>query len=334
MAGDLRKFGTELVAAARMAPSLHNAQPWAFRITSDAVRIYADRSRSVRVLDPDSRQMYIGVGAALYAIRLAFDAYVRAEAQVAVVPGADASDEPGTGGLELVAVITAGEERAPSPEVVRLTGQLHRRRTIRERMNPRIPAAAREELTSHATSEGAALWWIWSPADRKTLAHLVTMGESREQADPRIQAELTQWVGGQPVRTGSGLAEQTLGPSAQLSRTADFPARDFAGGRPRLSPDIDAQEAQPTIAILTTRDDHRFDWLRAGQAAMRVMLAATAHGLGASYYNQPLELPDLRARLEHELALPGSAQLVLRFGRPIGGWPVPTPRRPLDDLLL
>jgi hypothetical protein len=62
-----------------------------------------------------------------------------------------------------------------------------------------------------------------------------------------------------------------------------------------------------------------WDWLRAGQALQRVLLAATRHGVRTSMLHQAMEWPDLRA------AMAGSRrrcrpQLLIRFGYgPDGG---------------
>ena len=318
-----------------MAPSLHNAQPWAFRVQSGVVEVYADRDRALRVLDPDDRQMFIGVGAALFVIRLGI-AVQGGEPVTSLHPADVMSDEGRAGerGRVLAARVWVGGEHLPDPLEVGLLEQVGKRRTIRERMDPHVPESTRGKLADAASAEGADLWWVQRADDSRALAHLVSVAESREQADPRVQAELTQWVGGHVARHGAGVPEEALGPPGELGRTAMFASRDFAGGRPRLAPDLEGQEEHPTVAVLTTSDDQPVDWLSGGQAMMRVLLAATAEGLGASYYNQPLELPDLRQRVREELGLPGAPQLVLRFGRPVEGWPVPTPRRSVDDLLL
>ncbi|WP_020576633.1 Acg family FMN-binding oxidoreductase [Actinopolymorpha alba] len=320
---DLRKHAEDLVDKARMAPSLHNAQPWAFRIKSNAVEIYLDHSRDVPVLDPAGRQMLIGVGAAVFTIRLGIS-LLGATPTTALLPGPERG--------ELAASVTLGPEHLPAMEEARLMQQVPLRRTIRDRFDPQVPAKVREELTAEATEETATLTWVTDPAQRTELAHLVALAERREQADPRIQEELARWVGGRTVRYGSGIPEEALGPSGESGRE-EFQQRDFAGGRPRFSPASVEQEMEPTIAVLTTDGDRPVDWLRAGQALMRVLLTATAHGLAASYLNQPLELPDLRPRVRETLALVGFPQLILRLGRPIGGWPLPTPRRPVADLL-
>ena len=111
--------------------------------------------------------------------------------------------------------------------------------------------------------------------------------------------------------------------------------RDFAGGRetgrPRHAGPV---EAHPVVAVLETAGDRPEDWLRGGQALMRVLLAAAADRYAASYLNQPLELPGLRQQLRDELRLDGWPQIILRLGRPAGVLQPQPSRRPVADVLL
>ena len=59
-----------LVWVAARAPSLHNTQPWRFKVLEDAIELYADYSRQLRT-DPIARELLISCGAALYGLRLA-----------------------------------------------------------------------------------------------------------------------------------------------------------------------------------------------------------------------------------------------------------------------
>ena len=68
---DLRDRAEEIVRAASRAPSLHNAQPWAFRVTPAEVEVYADWDRRVPIADPWTGSSFIGLGAAVFGVRLA-----------------------------------------------------------------------------------------------------------------------------------------------------------------------------------------------------------------------------------------------------------------------
>jgi hypothetical protein len=67
--------------------------------------------------------------------------------------------------------------------------------------------------------------------------------------------------------------------------------------------------------VLCTAGDGPGDWLRAGEALERVLLAITRHGFTASPLTQVTEVPTTRARLRAELGLIGYPQILLRVGQ-------------------
>jgi hypothetical protein len=49
-----------------LAPSIHNSQPWAFRIqNNNTIELYGDRKRALPVVDPIGRELTISCGTAL-----------------------------------------------------------------------------------------------------------------------------------------------------------------------------------------------------------------------------------------------------------------------------
>ena len=82
--------------------------------------------------------------------------------------------------------------------------------------------------------------------------------------------------------------------------------------------------------VLSTAGDTPQQWLRAGQALERVLLTATVQGLATTPLSQPLELPRLRL-LMTDRDVSAYPQVVLRIGYGPAG--VPSPRRPLDDVV-
>jgi nitroreductase len=105
--------------------------------------------------------------------------------------------------------------------------------------------------------------------------------------------------------------------------------RDFGRGRRPASRPTVAIADEPLLLLLSTPWDSTQDRLRAGMAMERVLLAATAAGLAATFLDQALEHPELRWLLRDPLRGTGTPQVLLRIGYPTAE-PTVTPRRPTD----
>ncbi len=55
-----------LLNYAILAPSGHNTQPWFFTIEDNAIELYADRTSTLPVVDPNNRELIISCGAAYF----------------------------------------------------------------------------------------------------------------------------------------------------------------------------------------------------------------------------------------------------------------------------
>ena len=324
---DLRPDAAALVRVARLAPSLHNAQPWRFRVDRGYVDVLLDPDRLLPTADPTGRQAHLGLGAAVELLRLALSTRDRT---VTVLPWPDPGDPL------VVARVLAGDRRPADPEEWRLLAALPARRTVRNPFAPDpVPVPLRVHWRERAEDVGAGLYWVEGVGERVGVAALVAAAERLQQRDPVYLAELDRWTAPDRVAEGAGVPPSAYGLTAAAGHGAEFPLRDFAGGRDTDRPRHSGPaEEHPVVAVLHTPQDRPPDWLRGGQALMRVLLAAAAEGYAASYLNQPLELPGLRRQLRDELRLAGWPQLILRIGRPAGAWPPPAPRRPVEDLLL
>src|SRR2546423_860927 len=110
------------VAHAVLAPSNHNSQPWLFGIGDGALRVRADRSRALPVVDPFDRELVISCGAALLNARLALRGLGYATT-VEVLP--DRSDP------DLLACLHLAGRRVPTTADLQLVEAIPRRRTNR-----------------------------------------------------------------------------------------------------------------------------------------------------------------------------------------------------------
>jgi nitroreductase len=68
-----RQLTNELLRAATATPSMHNTQPWRFRVryASWTIELWADPARMLPVADPHGRAAHIACGAALFNLRMA-----------------------------------------------------------------------------------------------------------------------------------------------------------------------------------------------------------------------------------------------------------------------
>jgi hypothetical protein len=213
---------------------------------------------------------------------------------------------------------------AVPPAVRALAKAIPRRHTSRRAfwVAP-VPADVRDELVAAARTEGAHLL-LAHPVVRRAVLSVVRTADVRWRNDPAYRSELADWT---DRPGGDGIPLDAFGSWDALEIV---PIRDFGLLSPVDDRWAEPFEDQPMIAVLYTVGDTPHDWLRAGQALERALLAATVHDLSATLMTQPLEVPELRALLADE-AGGRVAQAIVRFG--YGPPPVPSPRRPVEEVL-
>jgi Nitroreductase family len=306
-----------LTSYAVLAPSSHNTQPWYFRVANSAVYLYADRTRSLPVNDPDDRELTISCGCAAMNVRIAA-AYLGLAAQIQVLP--DLQDE------DLLAVISFSE----CPDEVTRDAQLFefigKRRTYRKRFKEEdVDESIIHQLQEAAAAENASLQILSQDTGREQAAVLVGEGDAIQWANPSWRRELAAWM--HPRRKGDGLTVPWLAaPFAQAV------VRTFDMGNGIGAKDGELAKQSPILAVLGTKRDDTADWISAGEALQRVLLTACKNGLQASYLNQPIQVSSLRPKLQQLLPADEFPQLLLRLGYPSEALPA-TPRRNIREVI-
>jgi nitroreductase len=310
---------SRMVNAAAAAPSVHNTQPWRFRCADEeTMELYADLGRLLRVTDPLGRGLGVSCGAALCNLRLAVR-MTGHDAHVVTLP--DPAHRP-----DLLARVRAVPAGPPGQDERLLYEMIPHRRTNRFPFDGRrLPTAVLVELVHAAHAEGATLVLLKGRTARRVLG-MIGAAEATLAAEESYRAELARWTA--PGRR-DGVPRHAVGPRP---RDGELPMRDFRLGEGRHAEGAPsaAFEAHPQLAALFTRGDGPLDWLRAGQALQRVLLTATARGVAASLFSQPLDLRPAQHSGDRAGPL-GHVQMLIRLGY---GPPVPrVPRRPAFEVL-
>ena len=310
----------EAAALAGYAPSIHNSQPWRWRVGTGVLDLYTARGRQLAITDPDGRLAVLSCGAALHHAGTA----LVAEGWRADVVRLPDPDDPG----HLARITTAGQAPVPA-EAMRHVQTIRVRHTDRRPVTGE-PLRAEDLATVVAAVEGeGGRLHVLRRDDVIELAAAVSYAQKTEAADEAWQAELAYWTGGSRP-AGSGVPDTAI-PEQPTQTTV--PSRDF--GHPGTLPVSTEHDRTATFAILYGSEDARIDWLRAGEALSAGWLAATELGISLLPLSATVEVPATRLTLRRLLAGLGEPYLVLRLGRadPDHAGPPHTPRLPAHQTI-
>ena len=208
---DSETIRTVLTVSTR-APSVHNSQPWRWRVGPDRLHLYADASRHLSSADPDRREQMLSCGAALHHCAVGFAA-AGWQAKIERLP--DPADIDHLAVIELV--------RQPAGELdVTLADAIARRRTDRRNFSSwPVPWGDIALMGARAARVGVMLRQIdLTPRIHEIVAESVSI----HAADADYLAELRAWSGRYGAVAGVP-ARNAVDPDL----SAPIPARAFAG---------------------------------------------------------------------------------------------------------
>jgi len=311
-----------VIELACRAPSVHNTQPWRWRVIGDArIELQADRRRQLPVSDPSGRNLALSCGAALHHSIVAAQA-VGLVAEIELVPSP--ADE------DLLARIHLSPGEA-TPEALEALIALERRCTDRRRFTSwPIPDARLAHLAKAASGSGAYAIPVTDVTARFHTEALLSRAMTVQASDPRYADEQHAWTDHSQV---DGIPISDAVPSSPGRRPAR-PNRFAAESEPDSTASL-VESSDGVIGICSASDGQE-SWLQAGQALSALWLRATREGLSIVPLSQVIEVDETRHALHHDVfAGMARPQILARVG-----WLEMTrtllertPRRPLDQVI-
>lgn len=306
---DQMKF---LLRYAILAPSSHNTQPWKFSIKGSRIEVYVDRTRWLRVADPDQRELFISAGCALENLLVAgehfgfkyklnyFPGREDVVAEVQFQPNGSSSIREGL--LDVIPVrITnhnAYNETPISPDDLRSINNCF----------------DEKDIFLHITDQ---------PDIKRNVDEMIVQADATQFSDPDYREELGYWIG-----------QGVFGASWLMSKIGQLAVTHINMGKGLGKKDSQLLMSSPVLAVISSTVNDRESQVKVGQVFERVFLTATTLGVSIHPMSQILEIPQLKEQVEELIPMSNvNAQQTFRMGY---GEPEKdhTPRRPLEEVLI
>jgi len=321
---DKATIGAALELAIR-APSVHNSQPWRWRVGDESVHLYVDPVRQLPRVDPARRGMLLSCGVALQHFTVALSALGWATT---------VNRFPNPAHPDHLASIEIHGSSASAGDIA-LAAAIPNRRTDRRWFSSwPVPSGDVSTLAAQAARAGVLLRRV---EDTGELATLVATAVREHISDPAYLAELTMWSGRHGAEAGVPARNTPSPEKSGPEKSGTFAARVFANPDLDQPSGVEARDDAGVVVVLATADDDQLAQLQAGEATGVVLLSATAMGLASCPLTEPLEIAATRAEVRTKLlGGEGFPQMLLRIGwAAVNAEPIPaTPRRPLSDVVV
>lgn len=321
-AGKIEERLIFLLRYAILAPSGHNTQPWYFSVRGNEILVYVNREGELPIVDPDNRELYISVGCALANLLIA-GKHFQLGCKLELFPEGERS--------ELVAVVEffQGPDTPEFPDL--FPGILLRHTNRREYAEGAIEEEKLQELKACVDEDGFRLDLILDRQTKSQIAELVCRGDLIQLRDKAFRRELASWIRPNWMKTGDGMPGYAFGVPDVMSFLGPFFMKTFNMSKSQAKKDMKLVEKAPAIGILSSAKDDKRSWVKTGVLFGKLANAAAVLGLQYSFFNQPIEVPELRKQLEVLLRQQLPPQLLFRFGYAKPGRH--TPRKPIDEVL-
>ncbi|MDD4514346.1 nitroreductase [Massilibacteroides sp.] len=292
-----------LIKQAIKAPSGHNTQPWIFKINEEKIEISPDFKRSLPVVDPDNRELFISLGCATENLCIA-----------ASLKGYTPQVNTTKDGHIFIKLET-DKQIKPSP----LAEQISIRQTNRSLYSGKvIPDTILDELKETELDAGVGIhFYAKGTKEFDSISNFVVKGNTLQMQDEAFREELKSWMRFNKKhqdRTNDGLSYAVFGaPNLPLFIVKPI-ISSFLNAEKQNKGDIKKMQSSSHFVLFTTQDNTQEQWINLGRSLERFLLKSTQSGISHAYLNQPNEIKELSVEMTKALNLSEYPTIILRLG--------------------
>jgi len=304
-----------------IAPSSHNTQPWSVKIKDNTIYLYADFSRSLHFSDPENRELYISLGAALqntlYATRgLGFDYKLK------YFPKSD---------NELVAEISlnlAGKGKLDEEMLLAMRNRHSNRNVYEDR---EIPKDVIDSLKRLVKDLGVELNIVTGKKEKSKLADLVAAGTLEAMESKGFKDELSKWVRHNWTWAHDGMPGYGFNMPLVMSFLSPVAIKYFNIGSMQAKTEKTLINSSSAVAVISGKNEVP-TWVKAGQAYDRIILDATKKGIKSATMTAAVEIGEHHKKIMEILGSSQRPLVMFRLGY-CDKVPKGTPKRTVQEII-
>lgn len=289
-----------MIENAIKAPSGHNTQPWLFKICDSEIDICPDFTKSLPVVDPDNRELFVSLGCATENLCIA------------------ASHKGYRGDVTIMdnGVIKIMLSQDSLNMASSLYPQIPIRQTNRSIYNGKIipeDSIALLKSVGAEASIGVHFFKNGTP-EYQVISEMVYKGNNIQMSDKNFKEELRQWMRYNKKHqnaTKDGLSYAVFG-APNIPRFIAKPIITRAiNEKSQNKNDRKRIESSSHFILLTTSSNTVEQWINLGRTLERILLKTTEMGISHAYLNQPNEVSELSLEMAQRLGISNEYPTVL-----------------------
>ena len=316
---------TDILEYARLAPSVHNTQPWHFKIdmAASSISLFAETIRALEAGDPTKRELWVSLGVCLESIVQSAKA-LGFSAEVTSLQHNSLTDE--------IAHILVKPVAQDEPELLMALKNRHSYRGPMK--NDPIPDSLISTCNQAIQDiEGISLILVKENEKKDRIADITDKGMRMALSSAKFRKELAPLLNynWSPARIGLHGFTMNYGTLGSIWQKWSV----ILGVDSTRQAEADKQrvlESSGLLFILSKGDVPRF-WLNVGRAYMRVVLEITKAGFAHSTLTAPVEAARFHEDIENMLGTKNRIQSMIRIGNALEPNTRNSPRLSVDELL-
>ncbi len=298
---------------ASLAGSSHNSQPWKI-IADDAhhLRLFADTTRALEVVDPNYRELYISLGAFLENLELAAKAYGY-QARISIRSELNTKNAVATISLES----TLSVSKQQRDDIIKM---LEGRCTMRGNFAIKEIEAKDSAYLLKQSSDAKIIRANCETG--KYLSKQTLLAYKQQNSKKSVQEELAFWVrfSNKSVRKHrDGLTTAGMGITGISGRIVQlFFTPETAKGKTFVNKGIEKTAEQVAHCggwlVISSQHNTPADWIQVGRLYERIHLKCRQLGIAMHPMNQIVEEQNFRTATQEKIAEGKSLQFIARLG--------------------